>query len=113
MPGSPPPQLPAAPLLCCICHDSNTTFRYEVVCRQQNQSLTILSSGPASPAKPAQEESVESEDSAQYYNFPARHPRHGHLCWSATYPDHPVHIPTLTLKRITSLIASKERRGNN
>ena len=32
----------SAPLLCCICQDKNTTFRYEVVYKQANKSITIL-----------------------------------------------------------------------
>ena len=31
-----------APLLCCICHDQNTSLRYEVVYRQADRSITIL-----------------------------------------------------------------------
>jgi len=64
--------------------------------------------------------SLFSDDqSHEYYNFPPRHPRHGHLKWPvwtpnpspipnsggglvATYPDYPIHIPTVTLKRISS-----------
>ena len=35
------PQLPL-PLLCCVCEEKNTTFRYEVVCHQQSKSVTIV-----------------------------------------------------------------------
>ena len=31
---------------------------------------------------------------------------------SASYPDHPIHIPTFTLQRINNLLSSKARRGN-
>ena len=28
-----------------------------------------------------------------------------------TYPDYPIHIPTLTLRRITAALAARQRRG--
>ena len=135
-------------LLCCVCSDQNTTFRYEVVYKQADRSITILDLTPAnreelrgltediSDARP--EDSLEdSSEAAEYYNFPPKHPRHGHLKWpvwrpsvvteaspvtssslvsssvvSGSYPDHPIHIPTFTLQRINNLLSSKARRGN-
>ena len=127
---------PAAPLLCCICSEKNTTFRYEVVYSQQNKSITLLESTeeerqclthPESNlgASSSLEEGSSLSENA-YYNFPPRHPRHGHLSWpvwtpttsstiantsqlSITYPDHPIHIPTLTLRRLYSQLASQGR----
>ena len=120
---------PTAPLLCCICSEKNTTFRYEVVYSSHNKSITLLEpdheelqcltqlGGGASDSDTCSEN--------QYYNFPPRHPRHGHLSWpvwtpssgqenpantsqlSITYPDHPIHIPTLTLRRIYSQLAKQ------
>ena len=29
-------------LLCCVCQEKNTTFRYEVVCRQDSNSIALL-----------------------------------------------------------------------
>ena len=96
----------------------------------------------AEELRPLTEDSSEQETAeAEYYNFPLKHPRHGHLnlkwpvsaVWrpnkggredsgeastsvtsvtSADYPDYPVHIPTFTLQRITSLLASRGGRGN-
>ena len=95
----------------------------------------------AEELRPLTEDSSEQEAEAEYYNFPLKHPRHGHLnlkwpvsaVWrsnkggredsgeastsvtsvtSADYPDYPVHIPTFTLQRITSLLASRGSRGN-
>ena len=134
MPTAPPSALEApTPLLCCICSEKNTTFRYEVVYSQQNKSITLLES----PRKDDEERqclthngqnnSLEESSSVsenQYYNFPPRHPRHGHLSWpvwtptssniqantsqlSITYPDHPIHIPTLTLRRLYTQLASQ------
>lgn len=120
-----PPSDPAAPLLCCICSEKNTTFRYEVVYSQQNKSITLLDAshdeerecltGPQGEVS----QSISDNSENQYYNFPPRHPRHGHLSWpvslantsalSITYPDHPIHIPTLTLKRIYSQLAARGR----
>ena len=133
-------------LLCCVCQDQNTTFRYEVVYKQADRSITILDLTPAnreelrgltedSDARP--ESFEDSSETACYYNFPPQHPRHGHLRWpvwrpaqssrapeestvtssslvssSASYPDHPIHIPTFTLQRINNLLSSKARRGN-
>ena len=133
-------------LLCCVCQDQNTTFRYEVVYKQADRSITILDLTPANreelrglthdlsdEVRP--EDSLEdSSETAEYYNFPPKHPRHGHLKWpvwrpsvvtevspvtassslvsSGSYPDHPIHIPTFTLQRINNLLSSKTRRGN-
>ena len=136
-------KLVTAPLLCCICQDQNTTLRYEVTYSQhQDRSLTILDVTRAEELRPLTEDSSEQETAeAEYYNFPLKHPRHGHLnlkwpvsaVWrpnkggredsgeastsvtsvtSADYPDYPVHIPTFTLQRITSLLASRGSRGN-
>merc|ERR1719357_1753918 len=127
------PNSASAPLLCCICHEKNTTFRYEVVYKQDNKSITILDVKGTNPEElecltHPQGRNPDSFDSEnEYYNFPARHPRHGHLRWpvwtptnsvtnesqlSITYPDYPIHIPTLTLHRITNLLASRQRRGS-
>ena len=90
--------------LCCVCQEENTTYRYQVVYRapKQNPENRILS----------QQEGEEKEDNVnssedydhEYYNFPLRHPRHGHLIWQGffanQYPDYPVHIKTFTIKRI-------------
>ena len=111
-------------LLCCICDDKGgTNTRYEVVYKQANRSITILDisankeelellTGQAKRG-PGGDWSVDSEV-AEYYNFPAKHPRHGHLKWPVahpvspvtTYPDYPVHLPTVTLSRI------KAHQGN-
>ena len=134
-------------LLCCVCQDQNTTFRYEVVYKQADRSITILDLTPANREElrgltedsDTRPESLEdSSETAEYYNFPPKHPRHGHLKWpvwrpaqsssktpeestvtssslvssSASYPDHPIHIPTFTLQRINNLLSSKARRGN-
>ena len=76
--------------------------------------------------------SLDEDDSHEYYNFPPRHPRHGHLKWPiwkplvtseeslvhesiciTTYPDYPVHLPTFTLKRVASVIKSSAQKGKN
>ena len=130
MPASPPSAPPATPLLCCICSEKNTTFRYEVVYSQQNKSITLLESPDEElqclthPENNGQNSLEETLSENQYYNFPPRHPRHGHLSWpvwnptsssiantsqlSITYPDHPIHIPTLTLRRIYSQLARNQ-----
>ena len=83
--------------LCCVCQEQNTTYRYEVLYKENNNNVSILNQSlTCSPTK------VGEND---YYNFPLRHPRHGHLKWDLAalnaklYPDYPVHIPTFTLKR--------------
>jgi hypothetical protein len=166
-PQQPHPEVGRPPhgglLLCCVCHEHNTTFRYEVVYKagdsistltfQPPNGLVALPPGhparcpsariteltddgqeiqdvpkiahnpPVSAVSPAGTVSLFSDDqSHEYYNFPPRHPRHGHLKWPvwtpnpsptpngslsqpsfiATYPDYPIHIPTVTLKRISS-----------
>ena len=169
-------------LLCCVCHEHNTTFRYEVVYKNAGTSIStltlhpptgliainnnfieprqqqliprcqsvriteltddgheieedivkdtslVLSSPLCQTVSPVGTVSLFSDDqSHEYYNFPPRHPRHGHLKWPvwtpnpsptpngsvstqlvATYPDYPIHIPTVTLKRISSA-----RKGKN
>ena len=101
-----------APLLCCICHDHNSSLRYEVVYRQADKSITILDiSASKEELQALTGDSVDSE--TEYYNFPAKHPRHGHLRWTSTYPDYPVHIPTFTLSRINNLLASRAAQGND
>ena len=126
----------SAPLLCCICQDQNTTFRYEVVYKQANKSITILDitdankeelelltedSTPDRTDSGAKNSVDDSSETAEYYNFPPKHPRHGHLKWplvpvtstsEGSYPDYPIHIPTFTLQRINNLLANKARRGN-
>ncbi|TRY70420.1 hypothetical protein TCAL_16405 [Tigriopus californicus] len=139
-------------LFCCVCREENTTYRYEVVYRSTttttNNGVTIqqenfISQGSLTrrnalglsgtsnntvtrTLSPRSLDSVSdssSGDDHEYYNFPPRHPRHGHLKWPVlphgspgdgtdqcvtlteerlhlTYPDYPVHIPTTTLRRI-------------
>ena len=132
MPTDPPSEDPPPnPLLCCICSEQNTTFRYEVVYSQNNRSITLLDASEeerqcltqeVQEVQEVQEGQEVQEVEHQYYNYPPRHPRHGHLSWpvwtpttsvantsqlSITYPDHPIHIPTLTLQRIYSKLASQ------
>ena len=67
----------------------------------------------------------EEEEELCYYNFPPRHPRHGHLKWALppppnspvaasaltpTYPDYPVHIRTTTLRRVVVSSLNKKNR---
>lgn len=75
------------PFLCCVCQEKNTTFRYEVVCQDniallqlpqvaQPSSISEITGALASyRSPPADDPSFENE----YYNFPPRHPSHGHL----------------------------------
>ena len=117
-------------LLCCVCNEQNTTYRYEVVFKANdkrlsvnNTDLNISYQNESSLLKITDDSGIQSvEDDHEYYNFPPRHPRHGHLKWSPvywsilpltynkrevlksngnvkTYPDYPVHIPTTTLRR--------------
>lgn len=93
-------------LLCCVCHEQNAAY-YEVVFNAAS------SNHPHQSCRKDQAE--EEEDGGGYYNFPVRHPRHGHLQWSLhpdsqlpTYPDYPVHIRTTTLAKRTKIITSKE-----
>ena len=102
-------------LLCCVCHESNTTFRYEVI--YKNDSESQLNNPVTNQVTLTT--SIDTEEENDYYNFPPRHPRHGHLKWPilrplvttvpehsfesiciTTYPDYPVHLPTFTLKRV-------------
>ena len=74
--------------------------------------------------------SLEDSQENEYYNFPPRHPRHGHLKWPiwkpivtseesfvhesiciTTYPDYPVHLSTFTLKRVASVIKTRAQKG--
>ena len=155
-------------LLCCVCHEHNTTFKYEVVYKTASSLSTLTLRPQATPIaiqhvnnnqkQIAQITKLTNEDtntpyscikhtsdifssyncqtissvervslffndhSHDYYNFPPRHPRHGHLKWPVwtpipspipnvslaqsvcvdTYPDYPIHIPTVTLKRLSS-----------
>jgi hypothetical protein len=118
-------------LLCCVCHEQNTTYRYEVVYKDNEKTLsfnnTTLYQNESSLLKITDDSGIESTDDHEYYNFPPRHPRHGHLKWRPvytsilplspnkleglktncsvkTYPDYPVHIPTTTLRRAASVL---------
>ena len=108
-------------LLCCVCSETNTTFRYEVIYNNnlvENKDLNLVQQQVTLTT--SIDTSVAEND---YYNFPPRHPRHGHLKWPilrplvttsssvpteqsfesiciTTYPDYPVHLPTFTLKRV-------------
>ena len=85
-------------LLCCVCEDKNSTYRYEVVYRspaKADAGLTLLPvyATVAKKNKKAnvdddneEDDDEDSEDHA-YYNFPPRHPRHGHLRWPVLRPD--------------------------
>lgn len=152
-------------LLCCVCQEQSTTYRYEVVYKASHHHLhgtspqqvnglcvTQLPNNPAialngnKPTsgqqqlklkprpqsalgivrpRPAADGCDDSNEHA-YYNFPPRHPRHGHLKWpvwnprasvaggetlSLTYPDYPVHIPTTTLKRVTLAERKNKKSG--
>ena len=144
-------------LLCCVCHEHNTTFRYEVVYKSTSAASNdkkrpqdVVSKSPPTSITDLVHQQVtlttsvedtESSDDHEYYNFPPRHPRHGHLKWPlivqqtaslkseaalnfnhsaalgyeslciSTYPDYPVHLSTFTLKRVASAIKQKGRRG--
>ena len=142
-------------LLCCVCHEHNTTFRYEVVYKStsaadKKRPQDVVSKSPPTSITDLVHQQVtlttsvedtESSDDHEYYNFPPRHPRHGHLKWPlivqqtaslkseaalnfnhsaalgyeslciSTYPDYPVHLSTFTLKRVASAIKQKGRRG--
>ena len=123
-------------LLCCVCHEHNTTFRYEVVYKnslqdkkakaalgQPNSKTTTTravvanNSGPEEHAHHNKNTSTNlilhnnnspstltdlvrqqvtlttsvdtdctDDSNHEYYNFPPRHPRHGHLKWSVWRP---------------------------
>ena len=144
-------------LLCCVCHEHNTTFRYEVVYKSTSAASNdkkrpqdVVSKSPPTSITDLVHQQVtlttsvedtESSDDHEYYNFPPRHPRHGHLKWPlivqqtaslkseaalnfnhsaalgyeslciSTYPDYPVHLSTFTLKRVASAIKQKGRRS--
>ena len=74
--------------------------------------------------------SLDDSQENEYYNFPPRHPRHGHLKWPiwkpivtseesfvhesiciTSYPDYPVHLSTFTLKRVASVIKTRAQKG--
>ena len=96
-------------LLCCVCEDKNSTYRYEVVYRSPAAAAAAAADSNSSKAGAGLtllpvyatvkkrnkkvnvdddegEDNVDSEDHA-YYNFPPRHPRHGHLRWPVLRPD--------------------------
>lgn len=128
-------------LLCCVCHEHNTTFRYEVIYKSGpnlngGKNAIALENDKNSNVISQQvtlTTSVEdTDDDHEYYNFPPRHPRHGHLKWPiwrplvtseeslvhesiciTTYPDYPVHLPTFTLKRVASVIKSSAQKGRH
>ena len=125
--------------LCCVCHEQNTTYRYEVVYKSNEKTLsfntTTLYPNENSLLQVTDDSGIHSssnndDDDHQYYNFPPRHPRHGHLKWKPvytpiltltsketkrglnnnysieTYPDYPVHLQTTTLRRAAAVIKS-------
>lgn len=120
-------------LLCCVCHEHNTTFRYEVIYKSgpnklENDKNNVISQQVTLTTSVDDDD----DDSHDYYNFPPRHPRHGHLKWPiwrplvtseeslvhesiciTTYPDYPVHLPTFTLKRVASVIKSSAQKGRH
>ena len=139
-------------LLCCVCHEHNATFRYEVIYKSgpnllhkspiktnNSEKKQLVAPPGASENSLVQQQvtlttSLEDESSSnsehEYYNFPPRHPRHGHLKWPiwrplvtseeslvhesiciTTYPDYPVHLPTFTLKRVASVIKTSAQKG--
>ena len=135
-------------LLCCVCHEQNTTYRYEVVynsktddktlsfnathlSRDEDTSLLPVLSDDSGIHSSSNNNHDDDEDDHEYYNFPPRHPRHGHLRWKPvympifafasketkelvkttnssikTYPDYPVHLQTTTLRRAAAVIKS-------
>ena len=82
-------------LLCCVCEDKNSTYRYEVLYRSPDNSSKGLTLLPvyATVAKKNKRANVDNDDEEDdsedhaYYNFPPRHPRHGHLRWPVLRPD--------------------------
>ena len=132
--------------LCCVCQEQNTTYRYEVVYNSkiddktlsfnatrlsQNEDTSLLPvlSDDSGIHSSSNNNNDEDEDDHEYYNFPPRHPRHGHLRWKPvympifafasketkelvkttnssikTYPDYPVHLQTTTLRRAAAVI---------
>ena len=135
-------------LLCCVCQEQNTTYRYEVVynskiddktlsfnatrlSRDEDTSFLPVLSDDSGIHSSSNHNNDEDEDDHEYYNFPPRHPRHGHLKWKPvympifafasketkefvkttnssikTYPDYPVHLQTTTLRRAAAVIKS-------
>ena len=91
-------------LLCCVCEDKNSTYRYEVVYRSPAAAAAAADGGGKAGtgltllpvyatinkknkrANVDDDDDDDSEDHA-YYNFPPRHPRHGHLRWPVLRPD--------------------------
>ncbi len=67
------------------------------------------------------QQQLPEEEEQCYYNFPPRHPRHGHLKWALTtpvgplsvptYPDYPVHIKTNTLRKVVVSTLTRNRSG--
>lgn len=115
-------------LLCCVCHEHNTTFRYEVIYKSKLCSNSETANAKNSDLVEKQvtlTTSIDDSSENEYYNFPPRHPRHGHLKWPVfrpseilqesicitTYPDYPVHLPTFTLKRVASVIRAHQHKG--
>jgi hypothetical protein len=138
-------------LLCCVCHEQNTTYRYEVVYKTNDKTLSfnttnlyaenkndnsLLQITDDSGIHSNSTNVVDDNDDHQYYNFPPRHPRHGHLKWTPvytpiltlasketkgllqinncsikTYPDYPVHLQTTTLRRAAAVIKSGKRNA--
>ena len=134
--------------LCCVCQEQNTTYRYEVVYKSkfEDKTLSFLSQNNLSEIEDSSllpvlsddsgihsssNDNNEDEDDHEYYNFPPRHPRHGHLRWKPvympifaiasketkeivrttnnnikTYPDYPVHLQTTTLRKAAAVIKS-------
>ena len=70
----------------------------------------------------------KSQEEEPYYNFPPRHPSHGHLKWKGyqwyqpelitdtndkEYPNYPIHIPTQTLRRIVEDCSSPQTTSSS
>ena len=134
-------------LLCCVCQEQNTTYRYEVVYKTNDKTLSFNTTNlygtnennnnENSLLQITDDSGIHStstnviDDDHEYYNFPPRHPRHGHLKWTPvytpllsiaskeskgllkinncsikTYPDYPVHLQTTTLRTAAAVIKS-------
>ena len=131
--------------LCCVCHEQNTTYRYEVVYKANDKTLsfntTNLYPNETSLLQIGSDDSgihssSNTDEDHEYYNFPPRHPRHGHLKWKPvytpiltfasketkellsndssvkTYPDYPVHLQTTTLRRAAAVLKSGKKIRN-
>ena len=122
--------------LCCVCHEQNTTYRYEVIYKDNDNTIpfnnTTLYTNENSLLQITDDSGIHSSsDDHEYYNFPPRHPRHGHLNWKPvlasilsqqpsakfktdysikTYPDYPVHIPTTTLRKAAAVINTGKQK---